>query len=440
MLGIQRRFVVLVAAVLLILSAGGAFARRPQVAKKPRNCHATKTCVTTTTQPSTTTAATTTVPPSTSSTSTSSTSTTSTSSTTTTTQPGSCVGVAMTQGQADIDARPDGTTFCLSGTHNWTLEPDAGDRLIGPAVLDGGNSTAHAVVATAPNVTLERLTIRRYSNGEQDGAIHIADNSTAKTQAAGWVLRDLDVGFNSNSGSGTGNGWLFVGGRYHDNRQTGIGGAVGNGVTVDDVEIDHNAFSDATYTARGWSCGDEAGGFKWVTNDVTVRNSSVHHNGCKGLWSDLDAKRAVIVDNVVTDNWDEGIFIEISPSASVLRNRVERNGLRNYNQGGGCTRQFGWAGGITISTSGRIASEIGSVDVGFNVLSGNCQGITGVDSVRDEGPCPCRLWNVTVHDNTIAGPGQTGSWEDGNGSLAANNLVYQRNALSGGHEFCGITC
>src|SRR5689334_12213495 len=48
-----------------------------------------------------------------------------------------CRGVQMTRGQADINRYPGGTTFCLSGKHNWTLSPKTGDRFIGPAILDG---------------------------------------------------------------------------------------------------------------------------------------------------------------------------------------------------------------------------------------------------------------------------------------------------------------
>src|SRR5207245_4921180 len=120
----------------------------------------------------------------------------------------------------------------------------------------------------------------------------------------------------------------------HDNRQEGIGGAVGNGVTVDGVEIDHNDFTDTTYTRRNWSCGDEAGGFKWVTNNVTVKNSSIHDNACKGLWADLNGDSAVITNNVVANNWDEGIFIEISSGATITGNTVTGNGQRNYTGGG----------------------------------------------------------------------------------------------------------
>ena len=40
--------------------------------------------------------------------------------------------VLMGWGQADIDAEPAGTRFCLSGTHDWTLTPKSGDTLTGP--------------------------------------------------------------------------------------------------------------------------------------------------------------------------------------------------------------------------------------------------------------------------------------------------------------------
>jgi hypothetical protein len=45
----------------------------------------------------------------------------------------SCSGVPMTSGQADIDTHAQGTTFCLSGTHNWTLWPKTGDTVVGDA-------------------------------------------------------------------------------------------------------------------------------------------------------------------------------------------------------------------------------------------------------------------------------------------------------------------
>jgi parallel beta-helix repeat protein len=381
----------------------------------------------------TTTAATTTTVRATTTTTAPPTTTTLPPTTTTTIGGAQCVGVPMTAGQADINANAAGTTYCLSGTHNWTLTPKAGDKLIGPAILDGGNATAHAIVATAPNVTLASLTIQHYNNGNgtQDAAIHIADDSSVKAAASGWLLANLNVGFNSASGSGAGDNWTFLGGRLHDNRQEGIGGAVGNGVTVDGVEIDHNNFRDTTYTTRNWSCGDEAGGFKWVTNNVTVTNSRIHDNACKGLWADLNGDNAVITNNQVYNNWDEGIFIEISSGAIVTGNTVTGNGWHNYNgDGSGCPWTFG--GGITLASSDHA-------QVAHNTVSGNCNGITGNQQDRPDGH-PGLLSYVSVSANAISGAGVTGVAEDNGADLTQRSIVFSSNTFGGGIDFCNLSC
>ncbi len=340
----------------------------------------------------------------------------------------------MNAGQADIARHGTGTRFCLSGKHNWLLIPKAGDVLIGPAVLDGRNSRQHAIVARAPNVTLGKLTIQHYNNGNgsQQGAIYIADNAAAKAKASGWHLNYLNVGFNSASGSGTGNGWIFTGGRFHDNRQEGIGGAMGNGVTINHVEIDHNDFTNTKYTTRNWNCGDEAGGVKWVTNNMTVKNSSIHNNACKGLWADLGARHNTITHNHVYNNWDEGIFIEISSYATVTGNTVTGNGKRNYNRSGSrCPWLF--AGGITINSSDHVV-------IAHNTVSGNCNGITGVQQDRPDGN-PGLLQNDSIHDNTISGPGgKTGVASDNDAHLKTRNIVFTRNTVRKGMYYCRLNC
>ena len=344
-----------------------------------------------------------------------------------------CVGVPMTGGQADIKAHGTGTTFCLAGKHNWTLTPKAGDKLIGPATLDGKDSTAHAIVAIAPNVTLASLTIGHYNNGNgtQDGAIHIDDSDTTKAAASRWRLANLNVGFNSAIGSGAGDNWTFFAGRFHDNRQEGIGGAIGNGVTVGNVEIDHNDFTDRTYTRRNWSCGDEGGGFKWVTNNVTVENSRIHDNACKGLWADLNGNNAVVTNNLVYNNWDEGIFIEISSGATVTNNIVTGNGWHNYNGGGsGCPWVFG--GGITLASSDHA-------QIVHNIVSGNCNGVTGNQQDRPDGH-PGLLENLNIHDNVITGTGVTGVDADNGADLTKRSIVFTNNTFGIHMDTCLLHC
>ena len=161
-----------------------------------------------------------------------------------------CVGVVMTGGQADINAYGPNTTFCLSGTHNWSLAPKSGDRLIGPAVLDGQHVSQFAIDAgTSSGVVVASLEIRNYTTAYQQGAIRVG------TQAAsGWTLQDLDVHDNGTSaggyGAALGPAGRVVGGRYYNNRQGGIAGGGAHGATVDGAEIDHNNFTDDTYKTR----------------------------------------------------------------------------------------------------------------------------------------------------------------------------------------------
>src|SRR5262249_30999707 len=162
-------------------------------------------------------------------------------------------------------------------------------------------------------------------------------------------LIDLSVHDNGTSAGGAGAtlgaGWQVTGGRYFNNRQEGIGGA-GNNAVVDGAEIDHNNFTNDNYTNANIDCGFEAGGFKWVATHVTVTNSRVHDNACKGLWTDGGTHDSVITNNTIYNNWTEGIFIEISSGATITGNTVYGNGFRT--NGNGCA--WLWGGGITIAS------------------------------------------------------------------------------------------
>lgn len=187
----------------------------------------------------------------------------------------------MKAGQRDIDAAPPGTTFCLSGTHNWALTPKSGDRFVGPAVLDGKNLATVAIVGNGrSNVTLANLEVRNYRAGDHEAAIS-AHGTT------GWVFRDLQVHDNCTAKGGTGANLgvdsRVIGGRYYNNRTLGIGGGGGaDGWVIDGVEIDHNNFTDDNYTDRNTGCGYEGGGVKWTADNTTVKSSRIHDNACKG--------------------------------------------------------------------------------------------------------------------------------------------------------------
>ncbi len=347
-----------------------------------------------------------------------------------------CTGVTMTAGQSDIDSHGTNTVFCLSGTHNWNLTPKSGDQFIGPAILDGGGTTDFAFEpGTASNVVIADLEIRNYTTAKQLGAI-LSDGTA--TGNPGWVLRNLqvhDIGSSAGgAGVGVGPGWQIIGGRYYNNRQEGLTNFRGNGAVVDGVELDHNNFTDDSYTTRNIDCGDEAGGYKWFANNVTVKNSKIHDNACVGLWSDGNAQNSTLTNNQIYNNWNEGIFIEISVGSTITGNTVYGNGQK----GGGGSNSFGcnhwmYGAGITVAHSG-------SVEVANNNVYGNCNGITGTQEPRPDG-VPGLLQNLYVHDNTIAGPGGlTGVSSFPTVDLTNRNIVFTNNTYLNGMNFCGFTC
>ena len=201
---------------------------------------------------------------------------------------------------------------------------------------------------------------------------------------------------------------------------------------LDSVEIDHNNFTDDTYTNRNTDCSFEAGGFKWVTGNVTVENSSIHDNACRGLWVDLNAKNATIINNQVYNNWDEGIFIEISSYATITGNTVYNNGWHCYEgAGSGCTWMFG--GGIGLLSSDHV-------EIANNNVHGNFNGIIGIQEDRPDGN-PGLLENVSVHDNSIAGPGgKTGVIANNGADLTTRSITFSNNNISNGMTACGLSC
>jgi parallel beta-helix repeat protein len=326
----------------------------------------------------------------------------------------------MTKGQPDVDAAPEGTKFCLAGAHNWTLTPKNGDSFVGPAILDGHRSAVSAFLgAGTSNVTLANLEIRNYAAGDQKAAISAHGTN-------GWRFLNLQVHDNGTSAGGTGANLgvdsIVRGGRYYNNRSLGIGGGGGaNGWVIDGTEIDHNNFTNDSYTKRNTNCGYEGGGVKWTARNVTVKRSYVHDNACKGLWADLNANGATITHTRVADNWDEGIFIEISSGTTITDNTITGNGKHNYNSGSnGCS--WLWGGGITLASSGDAM-------ISGNVLSDNCNGITGTQQDRSDGN-PGRLENLNILDNSVSGAGKTGVGADNGANLSLRRITFAGNIFA----------
>ncbi|MGH3609555.1 MAG: right-handed parallel beta-helix repeat-containing protein, partial [Pseudonocardiaceae bacterium] len=246
-----------------------------------------------------------------------------------------------------------------------------------------------------------------WTSGEVSGVSTAAQRGAVECQS-GCLLVNMNIhdnprawaGIYAENGSDHFTGMTVRGGRVSGSGDLGIGGGGINGLLIDGVEIDHNGASA--------NCGDEGGGFKGVNHGSRITNSYVHNNNCMGIWYDINAANNVIDHNTVANNSDGGIFYEISQYASIFDNVVSGNGA------GACS--WLWGAGIGIASSFNV-------QVYGNTLSGNCNGIAGTQQNRLDSTPPAHLLeNLSVHDNRIAGSGQTGVVADNGAVLSTRNI------------------
>src|SRR5690606_25159875 len=107
----------------------------------------------------------------------------------------------------------------------------------------------HAFRGSASNVTISGLTIEKYSNPAQSGAIQ-------GNAGSGWRVQGNVVRLNHGFGIRTGHGMRVIDNRVLSNGQIGMGGA-GHNVLIRGNEIAYNH-------TGGFEVGWEAGGTKFV--------------------------------------------------------------------------------------------------------------------------------------------------------------------------------
>jgi parallel beta-helix repeat protein len=241
---------------------------------------------------------------------------------------------------------------------------------------------------TPSNVTIRGLVIENYANSAGEGAIRGAHRSQWITE--GWVIEDCEIRYTAGgAGLKTGHRMVVRNNYLHHNDQYGISGE-GTDVLVVGNEIAYNNYRNAEPV--------NGAGTKFVlTNGLIVRDNHVHHNHGPGLWTDIGNVNALIEGNTVEDNYQQGIFHEISHSAVIRNNVVRRNGL---------VHQSDW-----LYDAGILIAHSDNVEVYGNTVENNWNGIVGIQQDRDDH----QLRNLWVHDNTItmsrggSGVGQGGS-------------------------------
>jgi hypothetical protein len=287
------------------------------------------------------------------------------------------------------------TSLAELGPGRWLFDYGAGRIHLAedPAGRTVETSVArYAFMGSARNVTIRGLTIEKYANPAQHGAIHGRDG-TVGTLSAGWTVRDNVVRLNHGAGISAGHGAHVAGNTVTHNGQIGVTGT-GRGLLIEHNEI---AFNNRAGFDWGW----EGGGTKFVrTEGLVVRGNHVHHNLGPGLWTDIDNLHTLYEGNLVEDNAHAGIFHEISYAARIRHNTVRRNG---FSQG-----VWLWGAGILVAGSP-------DVEISENVVEDNANGIAAIQQDRGSGAHgPYVVENLRVLNNRVR-------MRTGNSGLAQDN-------------------
>lgn len=278
------------------------------------------------------------------------------------------------------------------------------------------------ISATVDNVTVANLVLEQAANEAQVAAVEARQSKPYKAGVAGsgWQIVNNEVRLNHGVGLGFADGATVTGNFIHHQGQLGFG-AWGTGSVVSNNKISFNG-------GAGYSSEWEAGGGKsWLTEGQTLAHNEVHDNMGPGLWTDTGNIDTRYEYNKISGNWGAGIQHELSYDATIRYNEISGNGRRH--------KGWAWEAGVQIQSSGGTRS----IEIAYNVVKDNANGITLLDSGNRAGELPAPygphvVQNVWVHHNTITmSAGQmtgavmdTGDWDifDKNSNRFDTNTYY----------------
>jgi parallel beta-helix repeat protein len=232
---------------------------------------------------------------------------------------------------------------------------------------------AFAIHGNADNIEIEGLTIEKYANKPQSGAIACGEsiNGQQPPQRSGWVIENNTLTLNHYSGLKMIN---CTNARIRNNKFLKNGNSGLDGVATNNSLLEGNEMASNNYALyeQQW----EAGGSKFVhTTNLMVRNNNVHDNLGTGLWCDIECQGVTYSNNQVDRNYGSGILYEISVQGTIINNVARLNGL--------ASRKFDpWAGyaQIEVSASADVTVQ------GNTALVGNWgNGITVKQQNRGSG-------------------------------------------------------
>jgi parallel beta-helix repeat protein len=276
---------------------------------------------------------------------------------------------------------PENTTFWLSpGTHTLAADqfgqviPKDGDVFLGApgAVLDGQRINQAAFTQTAADVVIRGLTIRGFVAPLDQGVVN-------HDSGPGWVIEGNVIEDNDGAGMMAGVGQRVIGNCLRDNGQYGINAYRSGGLSdllVEGNEITGNNTGDWETKVPGCGC---TGGVKfWATDGADIYDNWVHHNHGAGIWADTNNNDFIVENNLIEDNYAEGLFYELSYNLVLSGNTFRRNALPYGRRRAERGDNFPIAS-VYISESGgepRVPARTNLIDIRGNYFSDNWSGVT----------------------------------------------------------------
>jgi parallel beta-helix repeat protein len=259
---------------------------------------------------------------------------------------------------------------------------------------------SYAFYGSATGVQVNRLTVEKYANPAQYGAIGDHKSGT------GWIVDHVESRWNHGAGIELGSGSQISNSYIHHNGQLGIAFGGTNCVAINN-EISWNNYA-------GFDTGWKAGGSKfWATSNLAVQSNYVHDNKGPGLWTDTDNVGTQYENNTVVNNLNEGIKHEVSFNAIIRNNTVEGNG--------NTPTVWLWNAQIELQASSNVEVYGNTVEVS----AGGGNGIALINENRGTGTLGAYVAaNNNVHDNTITylgTGGRSGIVDSTTGNTAVGN-------------------
>jgi len=245
----------------------------------------------------------------------------------------------------------------------------------------------------ANNVTIQNLTVEEFAVPISKGAIGGAANDGSQTTGANWVVRNNEISLNHGAGVTINFGWRILNNYIHTNGDLGIGGgALNQTSTRSGVLIEGNELAYNNYAHVAPKFG--AGGAKVSgTDGLVFRGNYSHNNEGSGFHADGGNYNILYDSNTSADNTEQGIFHEISYSATVRNNSLLRNGYIHANW-------TDWLYGANL-----LSSSSQNLDAYCNTVEVSAQGGNGIDIIGQNREISS---GNHFHHNTVTFDGTSG--------------------------------